>query len=166
MTPVAAPVPPVRSPGRLPSVVRTAVALWGACALLGLLNAGLGFVLSGMGVPVNAGQRDVVGVAIALLFAVLVLILAYQTGSGRAAGTKSGGHASLLLALLYIGFAVLSLLMIVTGQGWGGAEIGLYVAAGLLGLQALLLFIAGILAVRGQKAYETWRASRGVPHPG
>ena len=38
-------------------------------------------------------------------------------------------------------------------------------AAGLLGLQALLLFIAGILAVRGQKAYETWRASP-VPHPG
>ncbi|MBO0697679.1 MAG: hypothetical protein J2P46_04750 [Zavarzinella sp.] len=161
MSPLAAPIaPPARSAGPLPPTIKAAVTLWGACALLGLGNAGLGFVLSGFGVPVNASQRDPVGVAIALLFALLVLVLAYQTGGGRAAGTKSSGNASLLLAFLYAGFAVLSLLMIVTGQGWGGAEVGLYVAAALVGLQALFLLVAGFLAVRGQKAYEAWRAAR------
>jgi hypothetical protein len=161
MTPLAAPADrPARTAADLPATLKTAVILWVACALLGLLNAGLGFVLAGLGVPVNAGQRDAFGVAIGLVFALLILALALQTGTGRSAGTRGAGNASLLLGLLYAGFAGLSSLITIAGQGWGGAEAGLYAAAGLLAVQAVLLIAAGVLARHGRDDYATWRASR------
>jgi hypothetical protein len=137
-----------------------AVILWVACALLGLLNAGLGFMLAGLGVPIHEGQRDAFGVAIGMVFALLILALALQTGTGRAAGTRGAGNASILLGLLYVGLAALSLLITILGQGWGGAEAGLYAAGGLLAVQAVLLIAAGVLARHGRDEYADWRASR------
>jgi hypothetical protein len=95
-----------------------------------------------------------------MVFALLILALALQIGMGRAAGTRGAGTASLLLGLLYVGFAALSLLITITGQGWDGAETGLYAAAGLLAVQAVLLIAAGILARHGRDDYANWRASR------
>jgi hypothetical protein len=163
MTPVAAPAERSAHAGaRFPPSVKTAVVLWVACALFGLLNAGLGFVLAGLGVPVNAGQRDAFGVSVGMVFALLILALALQTGTGRAAGTRGAGNASLLLGLLYVGFAALSLLITIAGQGWGGAETALYAAAGLLAVQAVLLIAGGVLARHGRDEYADWRASRVV----
>src|SRR2546423_46562 len=103
MTPLAAPADRLpRTAAHLPATVKTVVILWVACALLGLLNAGLGFVLAGLGVPVNAGQRDAFGVAVGMVFALLILALALQTGTGRAAGTRGAGNASILLGVLYV----------------------------------------------------------------
>jgi hypothetical protein len=160
MSPLAAADRPSRTVAHLPPTIKAAVVLWVACALLGLLNAGLGFVLAGIGVPVSSGQRDAVGVAVGMVFALLFLALALQTGTGRASGTRGAGNASLLLALLYVGFAALSLLITLAGQGWGGAEAGLYAAAGLLAVQAVLLIAAGVLARHGRDDYANWRASR------
>jgi hypothetical protein len=167
MTQLAAPAArPARIPAPLPPAVKAAVALWVVCALLGLVNAGLGFVLAAFGQPVNDSQRDPVGVAIGVVFAVLVLVLGLQVGTGRATGTRGAGTASLFLALLYAGLAALSGLMTSRGQDWGGAENGLYTAAALMAAQAVLLLAAGFLAQRGQTAYTAWRAARTAPAGG
>src|SRR5262245_66082311 len=100
MTPLAAPADhPVRATSLLPRAIKVAVALWVLGALLGLLNSGLGYVLAGLGVPVNAGQRDPFGVAIGMVFALLILALALQTGTGRAAGTRGAGNGAPLPGL-------------------------------------------------------------------
>jgi hypothetical protein len=166
MIQVATPARPARATGPLPPPVKAAVTIWVVCAQLGLVNAGLGFLLSAFGMPINDSQRDPMGIAIGVLFAVLVLVLGLQTGTGRAAGTRGAGTASLFLALLYAGLAGLSGLMTARGQDWGGSENGLYAAAGLMAVQAVLLFAAGYLAQRGHTAYVAWRAARSAPAGG
>jgi hypothetical protein len=153
---------PSRSDVPFPSGVKAAGFIWIAFGVLGVLNAGLSFLMTAAGAAANAGQPgqgNPCGVGCGVIFAIAFLVVGVQTVKGTAKGTLGNGIGSLVFGLLYGAIAVLVIAM--ANQFPGGPNPLIFVIAAISGVLAVALLTAGALAIMGRTAYAEWLAAHG-----
>jgi hypothetical protein len=148
-----------------PVSVQIAGIIWIAFGTLGLVNAGLSFLMTLGNAAAKAGQPgavpgNVCGSICIALFAIAFLFVGIQTVKGTAKSTLGNGIGSIIFGLLYGGMAVVFIVLSTQIAGPAPATL-FFVFAGFSGVLGIGLLAAGLLALAGKQAYEDWRAAKG-----
>lgn len=169
-------------PGRdgpgFPTGVLAAGIIWIGFGVLGVVGTLFNLVTVGAqaaGGPQNPGAGA--GGCCGGLVAIGFLVVGIQTVTGKAKDTSGNGLGSLGLAVLYGGVAIVVGAFGAAGAlgpppnnppgppNAGGLQADVWVVAAVLGFFALLLAVAGVLALSGRSAYRAWRRAEGLDRP-